>query len=142
MDAHTAFTDTQLVYVSYTRAWSLLTDWDAAPVWMPGVDHMYAEGPPELGMAVDFIAGGHERTATITALDPGCSMTLTMGTGDVQTDYRYALAQDGGNVRISLTVDVVVSEELADMAPGIRESVTAADGEQLRQFKRYAEAAP
>ncbi|GAB3254398.1 SRPBCC family protein [Arthrobacter pigmenti] len=142
MDSDTAFTDTQLVYVSFTRAWALLTDWDAAPVWMSGVDHMYAEGRPELGMAVDFTAGGHERTATITALDPGCSLTLTMSSGDVQTDYRYDLAQDGDNVRISLTVDVVVSDGLAEMAGEIRESVAEADGSQLRQFKEYAEASP
>lgn len=142
MDTKTAFTDTQLVYVSFTRAWALLTDWDAAPVWMPGVDHMYAEGPPELGMAVDFTAGGHERTATITALDPENSLTLTMGTGDVRTDYRYELAKDGDNVRVSLTVDVVVDDDLESMAEEIRESVAQADGNQLRQFKQYAEASP
>ncbi|WP_026821027.1 SRPBCC family protein [Arthrobacter castelli] len=142
MDARTAFTDTELVYVSFTRAWALLTDWDAAPVWMPGVDHMYAEGRPELGMAIDFTAGGHERTATITALEPEDSLTLTMSSGDVRTDYRYELAQDGDNVRVSLTVDVVVDDDLASMAAEIRESVADADGGQLQQFKEYAEASP
>lgn len=142
MGANTAFTDTSLIYVSFNRAWALLTDWDAAPVWMPGVSHMYAEGPPELGMAIDYSTGGHQRTATITALEPEQSITLTTSEGDVQTAYRYDFAKDGGNVRLTITAEVEVSADLAGMGAKIRASVAEADAGLLAEFKRYAEAAP
>lgn len=142
MGANTAFTVTELIYVSFTRAWELLTDWDAASGWMPGVTHMYAEGRPELGMAIDYSSNGHQRTATITALDPERSITLTTSEGDVQTAYRYDFVKDGDNVRMTITADVVVSDDLADMADEIRAAVAEADGDQLALFKRYAEAAP
>ncbi len=142
MGANTAFTATELIYVQFVRAWDLLTDWDSASGWMPGVTHMYAEGRPELGMVIDYMSGGHQRTATITALEPEESMTLMTSEGDVQTAYRYDFAKDGDNVRLTVTADVVVSEELADMAVEIRAAVAESDAGIVAAFKRYAEAAP
>jgi carbon monoxide dehydrogenase subunit G len=142
MGADTAFTDSELVYVPPARVWALLTDWVAAPVWMPGVTEMHAEGPLEPGLEIDLHAQGHDRTYTVTHVEPGRSLTITTGEGDVRTDYRYALAPDGEDTRLSLTVDVAVSEELADMAGEIRATVAEADGGQLAGFKRFAEKAP
>lgn len=103
---------------------------------------MSAEGRPEMGMAIDYTSGGHQRTATITALEPRESITLTTSQGDVETVYRYDFAKDGDNVRLTITADVIVSEELSDMAAEIRAAVAESDAGLLEAFKRYAEAAP
>lgn len=142
MGANTAFTVTELVYLPASRVWALLTDWTAAPAWMTGVTRMSPEGPIDVGLDLDYESDGHSRTASITALHSGHSFTLTTGTGDVRADYRYELNDDGGDTRLSLTADVVVSSELAEMAPQIRHAVADADAGQLAAFKRYAEAAP
>jgi carbon monoxide dehydrogenase subunit G len=142
METVTAFTITELVYLPPVRVWTLLTDWTAAPMWMPGVSEMHAEGPLAPGLSLDFHAQGHDRTATVSAVDPGRSITISSGQGDVHTDYRYDLADDAGDTRLTLTVDVAVSEELAGMAGQLREELAAAEAEQLENFKRYAEKAP
>jgi carbon monoxide dehydrogenase subunit G len=142
METVTAFTTTELVYLAPVRVWTLLTDWTAAPEWMPGVSEMHAEGPLEPGLSLDFHAQGHDRTATVSAVDPGRSITISSGQGDVHADYRYDLADDAGDTRLTLTFDVTVSEELAGMAGQIRQELAAAEAEQLENFKRYAEKAP
>lgn len=142
MGANTAFTVSEMVYLPATRVWVLLTDWTAAPLWMPGVTQMSAEGPTQLGVAIDYVSAGHERTASITAVEHGRSITFTTGQGDIRADYRYDLAADGDDTRLTLTADVVVSPELSGLADQVREGIAEADGAQLADFKRYAEAAP
>lgn len=142
MGENTAFTASELIFLPPWRVWALLTDWTAAPEWMPGVGEMHAEGPLEPGLALDFHAQGHDRTATVTAVDPGRSITVSSSQGDVRTDYRYDLADDAGDTRLTLTVDVAVSEALAGLAGQIRAELAAADSLQLENFKRYAEKAP
>ena len=78
----------------------------------------------------------------MTAVEPGRSLTITTGAGDVRTDYRYALVPDGEDTRLSLTVDVAVSDQLGAMAEEIRASIAEADGGHLAGFKRFAEKAP
>ncbi|NKX54993.1 SRPBCC family protein [Arthrobacter mobilis] len=139
----TAFTTSELVFLPPARVWALLTDWTAAaPAWMPGVTEMHAEGPLAPGLALDFHVQGHDRTSTVSAVDPGRSITISFGAGDVRTDYRYDLAEDGDDTRLTLTVDVVVSDRLAGLAGQIRDELAAADGQLLENFKRYAEKAP
>jgi uncharacterized protein YndB with AHSA1/START domain len=142
MGENTAFTASELVFLPPARVWALLTDWTAAPQWLPGVSEMHAEGPLEPGLCLDFHSRGHDRTCTVTAVDPGRSLTISYGQGDVRTDYRYDLADDGGDTRLALTVDVAVSEALAGMAGQIRDEVAAVEPLQLENFKRYAEKAP
>ncbi len=142
MGANTAFTVTEQVYVPPARAWALLTDWAAAPAWMPGVSEMHAEGPLVAGQTIDFHAQGHDRSCTVSELDVGRSITIASSQGDVQAYYRYELDGDGGATRLTLTADVVISEELAGMADQIRAAMAEADSGQLSDFKRFAEAAP
>jgi uncharacterized protein YndB with AHSA1/START domain len=142
MGANTAFTATELVYVPPRRVWDLLTDWVAAPAWMPGVREMHAEGPTALGLTIDFHSNGHDRSATVTELEPGRSITITSSQGDVRADYRYVLEPDGGDTRLTLTAEVAVSDALEGLAGEIRETIAAADQGQLASFKRFAEKAP
>ncbi len=131
-----------MVHLPTRRVWALLTDWAAAPAWMPGITEMHANGPTEAGMTIDFHSGGHERNATVTALLAERSITISHGAGDIQTNYLYELAPDGDDTLLTLTVDVVVTETLAEMAPEIRDEVARADADQLAAFKQFAESAP
>lgn len=131
-----------MVYLPPRRVWALLTDWAAAPAWMEGITEMHANGPAETGTTIDFHSGGHARNATITALQDERSITISHGAGDIRTDYLYELTPDGDDTLLTLTVDVVVAEALASMAPEIRSEVARADADQLAAFKRFAEAAP
>jgi uncharacterized protein YndB with AHSA1/START domain len=142
MEPVPAFTSTVVVHIPPARAWALLTDWVAAPAWMPGVTEMHAEGPTQTGLVIDFHARGHERTAQVTALDPGRSITITTGEGDVGAHYAYGLAAAGLDTRLTLQVTVHVSDSLADMAGDVAASLVEADLPQLESFRRYAEAAP
>ncbi|MFD1214052.1 SRPBCC family protein [Arthrobacter sp. GCM10027362] len=143
MGENTAFTTSALVFLPPARVWALLTDWTAAPAWMSGVSEMHAEGPLEPGLALDFHAQGHDRTAMVSAVDPGRSITISSGQGDLRTDYRYDLADDAGDTRLTLTVDVVAGGDgLAELAGQLRAELAAADSLQLENFKRYAEKAP
>jgi carbon monoxide dehydrogenase subunit G len=142
MGANTAFTASEQVFVPPERAWALLTDWAAAPAWMPGVNEMHAEGPLAVGQSISFHSQGHDRSSTVTELDVGRCITITSSQGDVRADYRYELGGEAGATRLTLTADVVVSEELAAMAEQIRRAIAEADSGQLASFKRFAEAAP
>jgi len=142
MGATTAFTASEQVYVPPARVWALLTDWAAAPAWMPGVNEMHAEGPLAVGQSISFRSQGHDRSSTVTGLDVGRSITITSSQGDVRADYRYELDGEAGATRLTLTADVVVSEELAALAEQIRRAIAEADSGQLARFKQFAEAAP
>ena len=142
MEPVQALAESVVVHIPPPRAWALLTDWVAAPVWMPGVTEMHAEGPTEPGLVIDFHARGHDRTAEITALDPGRSITISTGEGDAGVHYAYLLAADGLDTRLTLEVTVHIGDQLGDMAWDIAASVAEADQTQLANFKRYAEAAP
>lgn len=131
-----------MVHLPPRRVWTLLTDWAAAPAWMSGITEMHANGPTEAGMTIDFHSGGHERNATVTALLAERSITISHGEGDLRSDYLYELIPDGDGTLLTLTVDVVVAEALAEMAPEIRSEVARADADQLAAFRQFAESAP
>lgn len=135
--------DTQeLIHLSAARVWELLTDWVAAPRWMPGVDSMEAEQLTGPGVVLDYRSGAHERQLAITELSDGKSITLSSGGGDVSVRYRYDLSEDSGQTLVRLRVVIDASELLADEVGELRAAVALAEAETLRALRAYAESAP
>jgi uncharacterized protein YndB with AHSA1/START domain len=66
-----AFSVSQRIDRPVEEVWSRLTDWEAAPGWMPGVESMSADGPIEVGTNLTFRARGKDCPSEITAVTPG-----------------------------------------------------------------------
>ena len=91
----TAFTDEQAIDVAPDVVWSHLTDWSHAARWMPASSRCAADGPLAPGTELRFVARGKERTSTITAVEPGRSLTLRSVVGGVTADYTYTVQSRG-----------------------------------------------
>lgn len=138
----TAFTDEQAIDVAPDVAWSRLTDWTQATRWMPGVESMRADGPVSTGTELRFVARGKERTSTITAVEPGRSLTLRSAVGGVTADYTYTVrpgATEGGTV-VRLEALVGTRGIMTLLAPVIRRAIAREDGVQLAHLKAWVEA--
>ena len=114
--------------------WARLTDWDAAREWMSGVDALHAQGPTTAGTTLVFTAAGKERTAEISSLLEGRSITLRSSRCGVTADYRYDCAPAGDGTRVSLEADVSFCGPVRLFGPVIRRAVRKADGGQLDTF--------
>ncbi|GAA4381920.1 SRPBCC family protein [Paeniglutamicibacter cryotolerans] len=141
MEDFTALRLTELVYLPPARVWDLLTDWAAAPAWMPGIAEMHAEEPLRVGAVLDYHSGGHERQLTVIDLDLGRAITLSTGPGDGRTDYSYSLSEDGSDTRMELVVSVPPAGPGGSPAE-LRHAVAAAEAGHLAAFKNFAEMAP
>jgi len=119
--------------------WAELTDWARAAEWMPGVDDVRPDGPTAVGTTLAVRARGKDRTSTITALEPGRSVTLTSVQGGVTADYRYTCEPVGDGTTVTLVADVRTSGPWGLLGPLIRTAIRRADGGQLDAFKRAVE---
>lgn len=144
METLTAFEDEVVVRLPGSRVWDLLTDWAAAPAWMPGVDEMHVNGPEGPGQEVSYVAGGHERRFTLATFDPGHGMTMVNGAddADLRVEYGYLLVPDGEWTRLHLRVAVRAAEHLHEEALGLAAALADAEASQLEGFRDHAEAAP
>ena len=114
--------------------WARLTDWNAAREWMPGVDALPPQGPSVAGTTLVFTAGGKRRTAQISSLREGRSVTLRSTRCGVTADYRYDCAPAAGGTRVSLEADLSFRGPVRLFGPMIRRAVRKADGGQLDTF--------
>ena len=137
----TAFTDEQAIDVAPDVVWSRLTDWAQAARWMPGVESMRADGPLAPGTELRFVARGKERTSTITAVEPGRSLTLRSVVGGVTADYTYTVrpGSDGGATVAGLEALVGTRGIVTLLAPVIRGAIAREDGVQLADLKAWVE---
>jgi len=121
--------------------WDALTDWSSAHRWMAGVDRLKADGETARGTRLTFRARDHDRTATITACQPGRSLVLHSEHGGVSADYEYALEELGDSTTwVTLTADCQVRGLLwRILAPLIRIAMKKSDGGQLDALKRLIE---
>jgi uncharacterized protein YndB with AHSA1/START domain len=141
-DVTEAFHATTVIDQPADAVWTALTDWSRAADWMPGVDAVRAGGATAVGTELTVRARGKDRTSTITALDPGRSLTLTSVQGGVTADYVYSLAPAGaeaGRTTVTLAADVRTSGLWTIAAPLLRAAIRRADGGQLEAFKRTVE---
>lgn len=141
MEEFTALRLSELVYLPPARVWDLLTDWTAAPAWMPGIVEMHAEDELRIGAVIDYHSGTHERQLTVIALVPGRAITLSTGPDEGRTDYAYALAEDGADTRIELVISVPPAGP-GGSPPELRAALAEAEAGHLAGFKNFAEMAP
>ncbi|HRO29728.1 MULTISPECIES: SRPBCC family protein [unclassified Citricoccus] len=144
METFTALEDEIVVHLPTGRVWELLTDWAAAPVWLPGVDEMHVNGPVGPGQELTYVAGGHERQYTLSTFDPGHGLTMVNGTddSDLRVEYGYLLLPDGDWTRVQLRVAVRSVQDLHDEAEDLATALADAEATQLEEFRAYAEKAP
>jgi carbon monoxide dehydrogenase subunit G len=116
------------------EVWARLTDWPRAGAWMPGVTSVRVEGD-----TLTVHARGKDRTARITRLDPGRSVTLTSVQGGVRADYAYTCEPNGAGTRVSLRADCETSGVWKLAGGMIRAAIRRADSGQLESFKRVVE---
>ncbi|RZU63489.1 SRPBCC family protein [Zhihengliuella halotolerans] len=144
MEAITALEDEILIHLPQPRVWSLLTDWTAAPEWMPGVDTMHAHGAAAPGQVLRYTAGDHERQLSVVTYEPGGALTLATGSdgADVRIEYGYLLVAEGDQTRLRLRVGVRVNGDGGNGVGELREALADAESGQLESFRAYAEKAP
>ena len=126
-----AFTATRVVSAAPPVVWATLTNWERGPEWLPEVESMSSEGPTAVGSVLRFTARGIQRTSTVTAMDPGRSITLTSEQPGVEAHYRYTLEPEGSGTAIALEADVVTSGAMRMLGPVIRSAIAKADSVQL-----------
>ncbi|GAA1496871.1 hypothetical protein GCM10009628_18740 [Paeniglutamicibacter kerguelensis] len=121
----------------------MLTDWVAAPKWMPGVDSMEAEQLTTIpGTVLDYRSGEHERQLVITELQDGQSITLATGSGDIRVLYSYELSEGSGQTTVRLLVSVEAAAELEDEVGELLAAIADSESGTLKALRIYAEAAP
>ncbi|MBB5787760.1 SRPBCC family protein [Jiangella mangrovi] len=141
-----AFHATTVIDQPADAVWTALTDWSRAADWMPGVEAVQAGGATAVGTELTVRARGKDRTSTITALDPGRSLTLTSVQGGVTADYAYTVEPSAGDTSESTTVmlaaDVRTRGWWTMFGPLLRAAIRRADGGQLDAFRHAVTGAP
>jgi uncharacterized protein YndB with AHSA1/START domain len=123
------------------EVWAVLTDWENGTKWMSGIDRMSIDGETAEGAKVTFHARGKDRASTISACEPGRSVTLRSVQGGVTAEYVYAVeAIDDARTRVRLTAGCATEGVLwALMYPLIRVAIKMSDGGQMDALKRVVE---
>ena len=131
----TAFTATTTVERPTPHVWARLTDWPAAPAWMPGVQSVRVEGT-----RLTFQARGRERDGRVEVVEPGRTVVVHSAQGGVTAAYTYTCEPDGDRTRVTLTADCRAGGVWRPFAGLLRAAIRRADGGQLDAFKRVVEA--
>lgn len=135
-----AFQATATIDRPVDQVWSELIDWPRAAEWMSGVDSVRAGGDTAVGTKLTVHARGKDRTSTITALEPGRSITLTSVQGGVTADYQYTCESQSGGTLVTLVADVRTAGIWKLFGGFIRSAIKKADSGQLDALKRAVEA--
>ena len=130
-----AFTATHAIDRAAEEVWRLLTDWDRAAGWL-GVDRVTAEGPTAAGTRLRFTTRGRDRTAEITAVDPGRSVTVRSQQGGVTADYTYLVEPAGTGARLTLDADVRTRGAWVALGPLLRWVIRRTDAGQPAALDR------
>ncbi|MFD1507074.1 hypothetical protein FE374_03410 [Georgenia yuyongxinii] len=100
--------------------WSVLTDLESWPDWMPGVRSVEVEGPFAVGMQFRWKSGGTRLVSTVMDASPGHSAGWRGKTLGIEASHVWRLqSQDGRRTH------VVTEESWSGVLP--------------RLFRRYAE---
>jgi carbon monoxide dehydrogenase subunit G len=118
------------------EVWARLVDLERAPAWMAGVDGLRAQGPVAAGTTVVFTARGKERSGTITAVEPGRSLTLRSAQGGVTADYTYTVAPAGAGTRVGLVAATRMTGPVRLLGPVVRAAIRRADRGQVAAFAK------
>lgn len=139
-----ALEDEIVIHLPPARVWELLTDWAAAPAWLPGIEEMHVDGAAGPGQVLVYSSGGHERRYTLSTLDPGRGLTMVSGgpEDDLAVEYGYLLVPDAAWTRVGLRVAVRAAEAFAEEGLGLAAALADAEAGQLEALRDYAEKAP
>ncbi|BCB75230.1 hypothetical protein GCM10022251_34130 [Phytohabitans flavus] len=132
----TAFTAHTIVERPTPEVWARLTDWPAAPAWMPGVQSVRVDGT-----RLTFRARGRERAGRVEVVQPGRTVVLHSAQGGVTAAYTYTCEPDGDHTRVTVTADCRAGGVWRPFGSLLRAAIRRADGGQLVAFKRTVEAA-
>jgi carbon monoxide dehydrogenase subunit G len=130
----TAFSASATIERPAPEVWARLTDWPAAPAWMPGVQSIRVSGSE-----LTFQARGRDRTGRIEVVEPGRTVVLRSARGGVTAAYTYTCVPDGDRTRVTLTADCVAAGAWRPFGALLRAAIRRADGGQLAAFKRVVE---
>src|SRR3712207_1953112 len=130
-----AFTVSTTVAAPPKRVWATITDWSAAPEWMPGTSAFRLDGPLRPGAVLHYTARGKERTSTIAEVVPERSITLTSTVGKVHAAYTYTLTPAAGGTRVDLAADVRTAGAMRLLDRVIRRAIAKEDSGQLDRLK-------
>ncbi len=130
------FTAQAVVDRPVEEVWARLVDLERAPAWMSGVDRLRVLGPVTAGTSVVFSARGRDRTSTITALDPGRSLTLRSVQGGVTADYTYTCTPAEGGTRVELIARTRMTGGMRLLGRVVRAAIRRADRGQVDAFAR------
>ena len=130
----TAFTTSATIERPAAEVWTRLTDWPAAPAWMPGVDSVRVNGSE-----LTFRARGRDRTGRIEIVEPGRTVVVHSAQGAVTAAYTYTCEPDGSRTKVTLTADCRAGGVWRPFAGLLRAAVRRADGGQVSALKRTIE---
>ena len=130
----TAFTASATIDRPAAEVWARLTDWPAAPAWMPGVDSIRADGA-----VLTFRARGRDRTGRVEIVEPGRTVVVHSAQGAVTAAYTYTCEPDGDRTRVTLTADCRAGGVWRPFAGLLRAAIRRADGGQVGALKRTIE---
>ncbi len=134
-----AFTASATIAAPPERVWATMTDWAAAPEWMPGTSAFRIDGPLRPGAALHYTARGKERTSTVAEVIPERSLTLTSTVGKVHAAYTYVMTPVAGGTRVDLTADVRTGGAMRLLGGVIRRAIAKEDSGQLDRLKPLVE---
>jgi carbon monoxide dehydrogenase subunit G len=131
----TAFIASATVERPAAEVWARLTDWPAAPAWMPGVESIRVSGPD-----LTFRTRGRDRTGRIEIVEPGRTVVVHSSQGGVSAAYTYSCVPDGGRTTVTLTADCHAGGIWRPFAGLLRAAIRRADSGQIAALKRVIEA--
>lgn len=130
----TAFTASATIERPAAEVWTRLTDWPAAPAWMPGVDSIRVHGAE-----LTFRARGRDRTGRVEIVEPGRTVVVHSAQGGVTAAYTYTCEPDGSRTRVTLTADCRAGGVWRPFAGLLRAALRRADGGQIDALKQAIE---
>lgn len=104
------------------EVWAVLTDLEAAPAWMPGIEFVALDedGPVVEGSIYRFRVDGLKgdlQKGVVTNLRPPQALTLSITRGQIDVRYHFTLEPDGDGTAVRLVADCEVGGWLSPVAP-------------------------
>lgn len=143
MSQFSVFESTVLIHLPVHRVWELLTDWAAAPLWIPGIGSMHSDDPElKVGTNLVYRVSGHERTYRVYELIENRLLILHTSENPDGLSYRYDLKDDAGYTEVVLQVAIINPDLSVDECEELAANVRESEGDKLDQLRLYAEQAP
>jgi uncharacterized protein YndB with AHSA1/START domain len=136
---HEVFASESVIERSPSQVWAALTDWDRAPDWMDGVEHLTADGPVAAGTSLTFRSNGRDRISQIVDAQRGRRLVIRSVLRGVTADYVYVLDHEAGATRLTLRATCAVSGLRRVLGPVLREAIRRTDSRQPEALRRLLE---